>query len=712
MGYLEEIQAMIQKDDFVPFIHLWEEYCTNDVVDGEELFHILEMIKNSDMGEPFGPYAETALNPWKMIEDQTISHNVLRMIIDLETSNSQELARFVYQYISALYKNHEYFNEKIRLIGLRKADNFQGAIRNYELLTHLNKGNFAFHTGGWGAGEIVEVSLIREQLVLEFENVIGRKDLPFEQAFKSLVSIPNDHFLARRFGDPDLLEENARQNPLEIIHLLLRDLGPKTALEMKEELYELVIPANDWSKWWQTARAKLKKDTLVEMPAKAQMPFKLRKKEVSHKDILTKKLKTKKISAFIQTVYNFLRDFSETLKDAEFKGELKAQLEDKFGLGTTNGSEKMQIALLLQDCFSNEIPEDFVEKTFDEIEDLKGAINEIKISGLKKRALLAIKKANNNWADTFSNLLFDISPNSLKDYIFDEIHSPEREDLIENKISVLLQNSFTYPEAFVWYFQKVFADQNIPFNSKDDQGLFFETFLILLSRLEKDPKNKPLVKKMHLLICQNRFSLVRKLLKDSNLHFAKEFLLLITKCHILTKQDLSILRSLVEVEHASLAEAAEKEELFWATQEGFNRTQEKIKHIATVEVIENAREIEVARAHGDLRENAEYKFAQERRAQLQDQLKLFSDLISSARIVSPDDISDSEVGIGNVVTIEIADGEETSYTLLGAWEADVDKNILSFQSMFAQAMIGLKVGESFSFKEKTFVIKNISSYLA
>ena len=48
------------------------------------------------------------------------------------------------------------------------------------------KGNFVFHTGGWGTGEIVDVSLVREELVLEFEYVVGSQHFSFEKAFKTL----------------------------------------------------------------------------------------------------------------------------------------------------------------------------------------------------------------------------------------------------------------------------------------------------------------------------------------------------------------------------------------------------------------------------------------------------------------------------------------------------------------------------------------------
>ena len=52
-----------------------------------------------------------------------------------------------------------------------------------------------------------------------------------------------------------------KDDPDVLIRVLLKDLGPKTAQEIKDELCELVIPEKDWSKWWQAARAKIKKDT-------------------------------------------------------------------------------------------------------------------------------------------------------------------------------------------------------------------------------------------------------------------------------------------------------------------------------------------------------------------------------------------------------------------------------------------------------------------
>ena len=180
--------------------------------------------------------------------------------------------------------------------------------------------------------------------------------------------------------------------------------------------------------------------------------------------------------------------------------------------------------------------------------------------------------------------------------------------------------------------------------------------------------------------------------------------------------DQKILRSLAEVVHPSLAAGKSRKSLhdhniIWTTESGYLKTQARAKQIGTIEIVENAREIEAARALGDLRENSEYKFALEKRSRLQGELKTLSDELSRARLITPDDIYQNEVGIGSVITVEDSKKHPTVYTILGPWDADPDAHILSFQSKLAQAMCGLKVGDIFTFRDEEFKIQGIKSYL-
>ncbi|MBX7066989.1 MAG: GreA/GreB family elongation factor [Parachlamydiales bacterium] len=717
-AYLKDFRERIQNNDYPGFLKIWEEYCYGDQPDGEEIVAVLENIKASDLSKSFGLHVERILPLWRMLKDAGQAHRALRLVFDLQTTNSEELADLATEYLRNQYGNDPLFSEKLRLIGLRNRERFQGAIRNFELLTHMKKGNFVFHTGGWGTGEIVDLSLVREELSLELEYVIGVQHLSFEKAFKTLLPLTPDHFYSRRFGNPDALEKEARDNPSEIIRLLLKDLGPKTAAEIKEELSDLVIPADDWNRWWQTARAKLKKDTKIECPKELKDPFRLLEEEVPHEVALHKALETKpSVNATIQMVYTFLRDFPETLKNAEFKASLETRFKEVLTQEQLNDSQKLQVLFFLEDLNVPKMTQD-IHALIAAMHNSADIVRSISVMGFQKRALQEIKKTRKDWVDVYLDLLFTVDQNLLRDFILGELDAPQTKDVLKQKLNSLLIHPLSFPEVFIWYFQKIIDKKTkLPFSDPSGKNRFFEGLLIILDFLEKKPQHRDLAKKVISLITSDRYKIVRDIMDHSSLEEVKEYLLLATKCNTLTDHDIKILHSLGEVVHPSLARlrkdkdrVVDEENVIWTTQEGYQKTQLRMQQIATVETVNNAKEIEVARSHGDLRENAEFKAALERRDRLQSELKFLSDQINQARIITPDDVKADEVGIGAVVHCRDSKGEHLRFTLLGPWDADPEKHILSFQSKLAQAMNGKTIGEKFDFQGESFTITDIDNY--
>lgn len=721
MGYLKEFLTQINNRDFHKFLVLWEEYSSSDSVETEEFSQLLKAIKASEMARHFGQIVETALPLWKTIQDRQESYEILRLLVDLQTTNSPALAELIMDTLQATHGDDPKYNERLRLAGLRNKDNLQGAISKYDLIAHMAKNNIVFHTGGWGTGEIVEVSFVREHLVIEFENVSGRKDLSFANAFKVLIPLPQTHFLARRFSNPDQLEKEGREDSVGLIKLLLHDLGPKTAAEIKDELCELVIPEADWTKWWQGARAKIKKNSFIEAPDTIKEPFYLRKAEITPEDRLQEAMHNKTdINQIIQTTYNFVRDTANALKNPATKQSLQDKLLNLLKSSDITDDQRLQVYLLLEQFFGYEPANAYIADMIQKQKNLENIIQSIDIVAFKKRALLAIKDNRSDWLDIFLNLLFVISQAQLRDYILRELNRNEKgRALMENKLKELILHPAEYPEMFVWYFQKLVSEDelNIPFENEEGKNQFFEAFFILFSAIESQSDQRDLLKKMYNMLSAKRYALVRQLLQGTTLEFAKEFLLLASKCQSLTGHDMKILRSLTEVVHPSLASPKQTKETkdeengeIWTTEEGYLKIQERIRQIGTVEVVENAREIEAARALGDLRENSEFKFAQERRARLQSELKTLSSQLNRARIITPDDVHSHEIGIASIVNVIDSQGNKTTFTILGPWDADPDRNILSFNSKLAQSMIGKKVGESFDFRDEKFQIVGFESY--
>jgi transcription elongation factor GreA-like protein/transcription elongation GreA/GreB family factor len=714
MEYLKQFQKHLEQNDLPSIVNLWQEYCLSDEIDPEEAIQILKGIKHSTLCDPFGCYIEQILPLWETLPESDKKHTLFCLIFDIETSNEHSLGEMAFNYLQARHGTDPSFLQKARLVGLREMEKFRGCISNFDTLNHMVVGNFFLHNGGWGTGEVMEVSTLREQVILEFDYVGGQKDLSFENAFKTLVPIPKTHFLAMRFGNPDDLEKIARADPVKVIRLLLSDLGPKSAQDIKDELCDLVIPEADWTRWWQTARSKIKKDTLIEVPENVRDVFRLRFSEMSHEERLQKALSSKPdANGLIEMIYSFMRDFPVAFKNEDFKASLRTQLVGILSSKEISDGQEIQILFFLQDLDYKEDKskiQDLLSR-FSKIEDV---IQEIHVVAYKKRFLTAVRVNRQDWKDIFLKLLLTVEGAPLKDYILGELLAAKETAGVVKRLEELLFNPKIAPSALLWYFQKIMQDEELPFSDQEGKDRFFEAFFTLLYTIETEPSYRELVKKMHQFLSGGRYQNVRTIFQGASKTVVKEILLLSTKCQTLSDHDIKILYSLAEVVHPSIGKGNQKDEeeetIVWTTEEGYNKLKSRIHQIATVETVQNAKEIEVARSHGDLRENSEFKFALERRDRLQSELRFLSQQLSSMRILSSEDVHTDTVSVGTVVSLKNSKGESTRYTLLGPWDADPENNILSFQSKLAQSLKDLPVGSKCQIQNQEWEIVKIHSF--
>ncbi|SCA58757.1 Transcription elongation factor GreA [Chlamydiales bacterium SCGC AB-751-O23] len=718
MSYTDEFNKHIQNKNYSLFLELWEEYCVNDQVNAEELIQILEEVKNSIFSEGFGKHVESIVPLWEAIEDKELAYYVLRLIFDIQTSNVPELANIACEELKERYGDHKHYNEKLRLVGLRNKQNFSCAISNFELLNHMEKGKFVFHTGGWGTGEIMEISLIREQLILEFDLVPGKKDLSFQNAFNNLIALENGHFLSRRFGTPDLLEKEAKENPLKVLKEMLGDLGKKTAAEIKDEFCFLVIPEEDWGKWWQNARAKLKKDPLVVTPKNIKEPFVLRDQALSHEDRVKQQLaQVKSTEETVSVIYSFLKNYPELLKKEEEKTFLLEKINELLESDLTD-SLKLQLLFLKEDLLAKKFEQKAEILNLIKLlssSNLTDFLEEIGIAALKKRVLLNIRESHEEWVGLFVDNVFKFSVSILADYAYKELSEQDQaKTLLEEKKQDLVENPTLYGDAFIWFFQKFICKNKEVLEAPGEKERFFlESFFVLLHYLETQD-NRYAIKKMVQMVQKDRFLLIRSLIKGTSVEYLKELLLLASKCRSFGIHDLTILQSLAKVANPDLEDKTKEDDLeniIWTTKEGYEKIKSRIENIATVETVKNAEEIKEARSHGDLKENSEYKYALEKRSRLQEELKRLSKQITQARILAPEDISSDEVGVGMLVSVSSDENGLVNYTLLGPWEAEPDDNILSYLSRFAQAMKGLKKGDVFAYQGKDYTIQSFEPIL-
>jgi transcription elongation factor GreA len=130
------------------------------------------------------------------------------------------------------------------------------------------------------------------------------------------------------------------------------------------------------------------------------------------------------------------------------------------------------------------------------------------------------------------------------------------------------------------------------------------------------------------------------------------------------------------------------------TPSGYARLEEELKQLKTVDRRRISQEIEVARSHGDISENAEFHAAKEKQSHIEGRIRIVEDKLARAQVIETGGNPPDSVRFG--VTVVLADdgtGEEVQYTITGEDESDVSAGLISVTSPVARALLGKRVGD-------------------
>lgn len=131
------------------------------------------------------------------------------------------------------------------------------------------------------------------------------------------------------------------------------------------------------------------------------------------------------------------------------------------------------------------------------------------------------------------------------------------------------------------------------------------------------------------------------------------------------------------------------------TTTGYQQLETELKKLKSEDRPAVIEAISAAREHGDLSENAEYHSAREKQSFIEGRIADLEDKMARAEIIDPKKIAGDTVKFG--ATIHVVDEdteEELTYQIVGEYEADIDKHMLSLSAPLSRALIGKSIGDS------------------
>jgi transcription elongation factor GreA len=131
------------------------------------------------------------------------------------------------------------------------------------------------------------------------------------------------------------------------------------------------------------------------------------------------------------------------------------------------------------------------------------------------------------------------------------------------------------------------------------------------------------------------------------------------------------------------------------TPRGLQNLRDELKRLREVDRPKNVLDIEEARAHGDLRENAEYHAAKEKQGFIEARTRELEVYIALSEVIDPAKLSGSRIVFGATVRLADTDtGEDVTYSIVGDQESDIKQGRIAISAPLARALIGKEAGDT------------------
>jgi transcription elongation GreA/GreB family factor len=571
--------------------------------------------------------------------------------------------------------------------------------RHIEPLVQLTTSGFCMHRS-WGFGRIKTVDTVFARFTIDFPNKPGHTmDLSF--AADSLKPIPKDHILARKAADIEGLRQLAATNHLELVKVVLNSFGGHATVDQIQQALVPDVIRDDWKKWWEAAKRELKKDGHFQVPLKKTEPVIYQAKEVSLQERLIGEFRAAKgLKAHVAVATEILKNAADLSDKQAAAKEIIATLNGEIG-----SYQRTQAPVALEGIFIRddiramaEIPAGEGEVTAKAIwaQDSKlGPLMEALPAVKHRRAVESFKDANpDRWHDVLRVTLNSVNAKLCKEFVALLVEEGKLNELKET-LARLISQHLASSELLLWLAKErtdAFADILGP-----------EVFRAMLTSMERDQFNEKRSNRLREYILDDQ-DLLPELTAAAELEVIKDLTRALQLSPVFDDMDKrSLLARIVKSHPAvqSLISGGETKQdtTLVVSWESLERRREDYADLVHKKMPANREEIAIARSYGDLRENHEYKAAKEMQKQLMRTKDEMESQLVRARGTDFSNARTDVASIGTVVrTTDIASGQRETFTILGAWDSDPDKGIVSYLSPIAQALLNRKVGDEVEFE--------------
>jgi len=568
-------------------------------------------------------------------------------------------------------------------------------------LEKLKPGTFCLHKS-WGFGRVREWNLLLNQIVIDFAT---KKFHPMQAQYaaENLTPLAPEHFLVRKATAMGSIKNLTKEDPVALVQNILQSLdGKASAQQIGEWLIGDVFTEAEWKRWWESTRKALKASGRFSIPAKKTDPIEIRGKGVSQADELlaafNKARQPKQQIVAIDQIIKSHEQFEEPERQLQ---PIVVAIENAAARNQKLHPELAFELIIARDDLLARVPSLHIthigltlSKLIVEDEKRLTSILPNLPAAKEKRVLQELPDAlGTGWTERALRLM-EASHSRMVAQIPRILNEAGQHAELRTMLERSIREHSATSEMLIWLCseKKNWGDLITP-----------DLLWAIFAALEREQHSSPgRVSRLQRSLIDDR-ELLGEMFKKVDAGLARDAMRRLQLTPLfdqLTKR--SLLARMVKVypELESMIAGAEPQEktapliVSWSSLE---KRRAEYEAIVKVKIPENTKEIAIARSYGDLSENFEFKAAKQMQSVLMRRKAELEHMLHDARGTSFENPDTSRVSIGTIVTLRNAEtNNEETYTILGAWDGDPDRHIISYQTAIGQALLGHEVGETVS----------------
>jgi transcription elongation factor GreA len=644
------------------------------------------------------------------------SIDILKEILVNQPSNAEARERLITCYRKK-YTNHTKLEDYIDKTNLTQSyRDINAAIADFEKHISFDQGTFVFHKT-WGIGRIQQI--LEDSLVIDF---IKKRDhaMSLKMAVNALQILQKNHIWVIKSVFPkEKLKQKVKQNILWTLRTIIESYDNSANMKViKSEIVPSILTPNEWLSWNTAARKLLKTDPYFGVNPDKPDEYAVRETPVTYEEKTLNLFKAEK--EFLQKV-KILREFLDNSDpESDYFTEIFSYfiniVKNFSSVTDTVITSYLLVKKLMKTYpFLNQTIETSFQELIEGISSIDQTFANLPDAELKRSFLEEIMKIRDDWDMVFKHLF----PHYQSTFIIDELAASGKKD---TQIQLFRDSFARYKElseTFLWLIKNYSREF-----WENEVGIKFEKLLLALLHL-LDISNRAISSKRDVSVNRRIAKLISVILfTEKNLHtfFRESDRDSIQRVYSLVKDvddlDPAIL---IELKHIIMErfpdftffgeDKSNKVTIsggLLVTQKSYDTKQKQLKTILEVEIPKNSQEIGTARDLGDLKENAEYKAGKEKQELLSITVGRLKDELDRAVIISSESVNKSQVSFGTKVTMKnLKTKKQEVYTILGPWESNPEKNIISYLAPFGSQLLNHAVGEVLEFiiNEREYAFK-------